>query len=103
MHVLDKIVGVETDIRKLGYTFHGFELDACTLAGQMDKLGAFGFDDTLDQAGISLRRPDFHAKLLEICKEKEIELHYGKALKSITEREDGVTAIFEDGTTAEGE
>lgn len=104
MRVLDKIVGIEPDIRRLGQTFSGFEMQACSMSGVMEALGAFGFDDSLGVKGVSLKRPLFHAKLLELCEEKSdlIQIKWDKNLRRIEEKFNGVTAFFEDDSQAEG-
>jgi 2-polyprenyl-6-methoxyphenol hydroxylase-like FAD-dependent oxidoreductase len=104
VRVLDKIVGVESEVRQLGSTFNGFNLyldigneDAAHM-GNMGNFQRTGYD------GISIKRPVLHNKLVDLCKENEmIGLEYNRRLTGIKEDEKGVTAMFEGGTQARGE
>lgn len=104
VRVLDKIVGVEQIVRPLGSSFNGFNLCLDTGYTQASHLGSFGDFKRAGYQGITIKRPVLHQKLVDLCKENElVGIEYNKRLTAIEEGMDKVTAIFEDGTKAEGE
>jgi 2-polyprenyl-6-methoxyphenol hydroxylase-like FAD-dependent oxidoreductase len=105
VNVLDKIMGVEPDIRPLGFTYKAIEMHATSGSEPMYKLGDFGRSKEGDAQGLTIKRPVLHAKLLELCQlQKEfITVQFGKRLVDVKEDAVAVTAVFDDGTTATGE
>ena len=104
VRVLDKIVGVEQIVRPLGSSFNGFNLCLDTGYTQASHLGSFGDFKRAGYQGITIKRPVLHQKLVDLCKENElVGIEYNKRLTAIEEGTDKVTAIFEDGSKAEGE
>ncbi len=107
VRVLDKVIGIESEIRQLGYSFSCIDmyLDG---GGSIDKVGAIGIGQSQSQGageckGLTIKRPVLHNKLVDLCRqEKLIGLEYGKKLSGIEESEKGVTACFEDGSKADG-
>lgn len=104
VNVLDKVMGAEPHIRPLGFTYKAIEMHATSGTEPMYKLGDFGRTMDGDVHGLTIKRPVLHAKLLELCEQQKefITVQFGKRLVDVNEREDGVTAVFDDGTTAEG-
>jgi FAD-dependent urate hydroxylase len=101
MRSLDKVVGIEKEVRALGYSFTGLALYAGG-HGDMDHLGDVKFD--VGATSLTIKRPLFHELLLRLCEENElVDVKFGKSLKGIEEDEERVVALFEDGTSAEGE
>jgi len=105
VNVLDKIMGVEHDIRPLGFTYKAIEMHATSGPEPMYKLGEFGRTQEGAVHGITIKRPVLHAKLLELCEQQKeyITVQFGKRLVNVEEQADGVTAVFDDGTRAQGE
>lgn len=103
VRVLDKIVDVEKDVRPLGSSFGGFNMYLDTGSTLPTHLGGMGDFEKMGYQGLTIKRPVLHEKLVDMCKGRElIGLEYNKRLTEVREGKDGVTVVFEDGTTAEG-
>ena len=68
VRVLDKIVGVEKDVRPLGASFKGFNMYLDTGDKAPAHLGGFGDFERSGYQGITLKRPVLHNKLVDMCK-----------------------------------
>lgn len=102
VRVLDKVMGIEPEIRKLGYTYRGIEMHASSGTSKMEYLGTLGACD--EPKGITIKRPILHAKLLELCEKEElVTVKFGKRLIEVDEKADHVRAVFDDDTDARGE
>lgn len=103
LKVLDKIIGVEPQIRQVGYTFENitFASEEGDVFGEVSigDVGGTGYP------AVRVKRPELHRLLLEACKEMQdlIELKYGETVQSVEETGEGVKVKFESGLVAEGQ
>jgi 2-polyprenyl-6-methoxyphenol hydroxylase-like FAD-dependent oxidoreductase len=100
IRVIRKVIGIEDDIRPLGFTFTQIEMHAGG-SGAMEKLGGLRVEK--DVESLTIKRPVLHDKLLELCRGNEfVKIEFGKSLIGVEEDDEGVTALFEDGSQARG-
>lgn len=102
LQVLDKYVGVYDQIRSRGFVYT--RMGAFT--DQAEKLGDIqvGYEEAGSYPAVRIMRSEVHDILLDAAEETKglVEVKYGAKVKDIQEDETGVTASFEDGSTARG-
>ncbi|WVR04215.1 hypothetical protein IAU60_001215 [Kwoniella sp. DSM 27419] len=98
LRVLDKHAGVWDEIQANGYSYH--RMHAYTDHGE--KLGEIAAGDESEGGypAVRIMRSKLHEILLDAVGRAGIAVNYGVKLQRIDESENGVTAHFEDGTTA---
>src|SRR4051812_30122482 len=102
LNALDKGIGVYDQVRSAGFTYH-------RIGAYADDGYKFG-DIRMCEEGegnyplIRIPRPALHKILLDACAERDgvIKVVWGATLTKIQENQDGVTAFFEDGSSATG-
>ncbi len=106
VRVLDKVLGIEQQVRPLGYSFSsiGMYVDGGKNLEEVEGIDVYHSRAQGDYKGITITRPALHRKLIHLCMEESlIEIKFSKKMKDIRESEYGVTVRFEDGTFAKGE
>jgi 2-polyprenyl-6-methoxyphenol hydroxylase-like FAD-dependent oxidoreductase len=102
LRVLDRYAGVYDRVRATGFSYHRF--DAYTNEGE--KLGCIAVGEEKDGGypAVRIMRSSLHKLLLEAGEQMNgmVDIKYGAKLSKIEEDGQGVTAFFEDGTTAKG-
>lgn len=102
LQVLDKHAGIYGQLRDIGFSYHRFG----AYAEDGEKLGEILVGDESDGGYPALRimRSTLHKALLDAGEKMEgmIDVNYGARLERIEEDDKGVTAYFEDGSSAKG-
>ncbi|KAF8134184.1 hypothetical protein K438DRAFT_1640816 [Mycena galopus ATCC 62051] len=99
LRALDQVVGVYERLKTAGFSYRHLEMHA-------DDGYEFGhlvqYDNDYD--ALRILRSTLHNTLLDACAEHSdlIQVHYGARLTHIEDSADGVTARFEDGSSAQG-
>lgn len=104
LNALDKGIGVYNQVQSAGFTYH-------RIGAYADDGYKFGDVRMCDEGGqgsyplVRLPRPTLHKILVDACAERDgmIKIVWGATLTKIQENQDGVTAFFEDGSSATGE
>ncbi|WVQ79782.1 hypothetical protein IAT38_001882 [Cryptococcus sp. DSM 104549] len=99
--VLDKVVGIEPQIRAVGFEFEKIDMFA-----DGGKLGGIimGDKEKWGYNAVRVNRPVLHDVLLKKCGEyEEVKVVYGKTWERMEEGELGVKVFFTDGSIAEGD
>ncbi|KAF8134181.1 hypothetical protein K438DRAFT_1883381, partial [Mycena galopus ATCC 62051] len=100
LRALDHVIGVYDRLKPVGFSYRHLEMHA-------DDGYEFGrlvqYDDEYD--ALRIMRSTLHNTLLDACAEQSdlIDVHYGVRLTHIEDGADGVTARFEDGSSAQGD
>lgn len=110
MRVMDKVLGIEGRLRRVGYSFDAIEMytQGNGAVGECDKVGGLminGGEEKVKVQGLSIGRPVLHDILLEECERfgERIQVKFGAKVSRIEETGDGVTAFMEDGSKVTGE
>ena len=105
LYILDRYAGVYEDIKAHGHTYRRI----AAYAEDGEKFGeiAVSEEEKGEEAypAVRIMRSDIHNVLMdagERMQDKLITVRYGARLSKIEESAHGVTATFEDGSTAEG-
>ncbi|KAF8131261.1 hypothetical protein K438DRAFT_1694925 [Mycena galopus ATCC 62051] len=100
LRALDHVIGVYDRLKPVGFSYRHLEMHA-------DDGYEFGrlvqYDDEYD--ALRIMRSTLHNTLLDACAEQPdlIDVHYGARLTHIEDGANGVTARFEDGSSAQGD
>lgn len=97
LHVLGEL-GVDARIRGAG-----IEMRAMSFASSSGKLLGTVGDDAGPPQGITVKRGLLHRVLREAAEGEGIPVAFGKRLVDLRNERGGVTAVFADGTSAEGD
>lgn len=100
LQVLDRYAGIYDQIRAEGFSYRRFAAytDGGERLGDIEVAAEDG-----EYPAVRILRPTLHRLLLEAADETGmVEVRYGMRLEAIDEGSDGVTAHFEDGSSAKG-